>query len=86
MKKSALFVTFVVLALLLVPALQAATWTGWITDAACAAKGNKAEHKGCALRCAERGEALSSTTTPTRRSTSSTSRTRPRPTSATKSK
>src|SRR5206468_3553892 len=45
---------------LLVPALQAATatWTGWITDAACAAKGNNAEHKACALRCAGRGEKL----------------------------
>ena len=58
MKKSAIFVTLTVLALLLVPALQAATWTGWITDAACAAKGNKAEHKACALRCAGRGEKL----------------------------
>lgn len=58
MKKSAIFVTLTVLALLLVPALQAATWTGWITDAACAAKGNNAEHKACALRCAGRGEKL----------------------------
>lgn len=52
------FATFLVLAMLAVPALQAATWTGWITDAACATKGNKAEHKDCALRCAKRGEAL----------------------------
>ena len=58
MKKSTIFVLVAVLALLVVPALQAATWTGWITDAACAAKGNKAEHKGCALKCAEKGEAL----------------------------
>jgi len=52
------FAMFVVLALLLVPALQAATWTGWITDAACAAQGAKAEHQGCALKCAGKGEAL----------------------------
>jgi hypothetical protein len=39
-------------------ALHADTWTGWITDASCGAKGAKAEHKSCALRCAERGEAL----------------------------
>jgi hypothetical protein len=58
MKKAANFATAVVFAVLLAPALQAATWTGWITDTACAAKGAKAEHKGCALRCAERGEAL----------------------------
>ena len=58
MKKSAMFVTIAVLALLVVPALQAATWSGWITDAACAAKGAKAEHKGCALKCAGKGEAL----------------------------
>ena len=58
MKKSTIFVLVAVLALLIVPALQAATWTGWITDAACAAKGAKAEHKGCALKCAGKGEAL----------------------------
>jgi hypothetical protein len=58
MKKSTIFVLVAVLALLLVPALQAATWTGWITDAACAAKGAKAEHKACALKCAGKGEAL----------------------------
>ena len=52
------FAILTILALLFVPALQAATWTGWITDAACAEKGAKAEHKGCALRCAGRGEAL----------------------------
>jgi len=33
-------------------------WTGWITDANCGAKGANAEHKACALRCHERGEAF----------------------------
>ena len=33
-------------------------WTGWITDQKCGAKGAKAEHKECALKCAEAGEKL----------------------------
>lgn len=27
------------------------TWTGWISDSGCAAKGTSAEHKDCALKC-----------------------------------
>ncbi|MFP5247775.1 MAG: hypothetical protein ACLGH0_13870 [Thermoanaerobaculia bacterium] len=38
--------------------LQAGEWVGWITDEHCAAKGAKAEHKGCAESCAKRGAAL----------------------------
>ncbi len=33
-------------------------WTGWITDAKCGAGGAKAEHKECALKCAEGGQKL----------------------------
>ncbi|MEW5975614.1 MAG: DUF5818 domain-containing protein [Acidobacteriota bacterium] len=33
-------------------------WTGWITDAKCGANGAKAEHKQCALKCAEGGQKL----------------------------
>ncbi|MEW5977752.1 MAG: hypothetical protein AB1898_18315 [Acidobacteriota bacterium] len=33
-------------------------WTGWLTDAKCAANGAKAAHKGCALKCVESGEAI----------------------------
>jgi hypothetical protein len=33
-------------------------WTGWITDSKCGAKGAKAEHKECALKCAKSGEKL----------------------------
>ena len=40
------------------PAAMAAEWTGWITDEHCGAKGAKAEHQSCALRCADRGAAL----------------------------
>ena len=38
--------------------LQAADWTGWITDEHCAAKGASEGHKGCALKCADGGAAL----------------------------
>lgn len=34
------------------------TWTGWVTDEHCAAKGAKAEHKDCAVKCFENGEKL----------------------------
>jgi len=27
------------------------TWTGWISDSACAAKGTMASHKDCAVQC-----------------------------------
>ena len=29
------------------------TWTGWVTDEHCGAKGAKAEHKDCAVKCLE---------------------------------
>lgn len=32
--------------------------TGWITDAKCGANGAKAEHKACALKCADGGQKL----------------------------
>ena len=50
MKKLALVVAFV---LMVAPALFAGSWTGWITDEHCGAKGNSADHKGCALKCAK---------------------------------
>jgi hypothetical protein len=31
------------------------SWTGWVTDENCGAKGAKAEHKGCAESCVKRG-------------------------------
>ncbi len=27
------------------------TWTGWISDSGCGAKGTSADHKQCALKC-----------------------------------
>lgn len=48
---------------LLLPALAAAhdhggSWTGWVTDSHCAAKGAKAEHADCAKKCLEQGGKL----------------------------
>lgn len=34
------------------------SWTGWLTDEACGAKGANAEHKACAERCLARGGKL----------------------------
>lgn len=33
-------------------------WSGWISDAKCGAGGAKAEHRECALKCAEGGQKL----------------------------
>lgn len=47
------------LAALLVPALAAAdSWTGWITDDSCGAKGANAEHASCAKKCLDGGGKL----------------------------
>jgi hypothetical protein len=50
------------LSLLTMAALASAgtkgSWTGWITDAHCGAKGAKAEHKECSLKCVSKGEKL----------------------------
>jgi hypothetical protein len=32
------------------------TWTGWVTDEHCGAKGASADHKACAEKCAGRGD------------------------------
>ena len=48
MKKLALVVALV---LMVAPAMYAGSWTGWITDEHCGAKGNNADHKGCATKC-----------------------------------
>ena len=50
MKRIALLVALV---LMVAPAMYAASWTGWITDEHCGAKGASADHKGCALKCAK---------------------------------
>jgi hypothetical protein len=30
---------------------KTSTWTGWISDSSCAAKGTNATHKDCAMKC-----------------------------------
>lgn len=32
-------------------AADSQTWTGWLSDSGCAAKGMSADHKSCALSC-----------------------------------
>jgi hypothetical protein len=44
-----------VLFLALGVSLKADSWTGWISDSGCGAKGAKAEHKGCTLKCVKGG-------------------------------
>ena len=39
------------------PAL-ADSWTGWVTDSSCGAKGANADHKGCAEKCHRGGTPL----------------------------
>jgi hypothetical protein len=44
---------------MLVPAVAAAdSWTGWITDDHCAAKGANADHASCAKKCLGNGAKL----------------------------
>lgn len=61
MKKLVSSILFVGLALavpaflLADPPTESGTWTGWVTDENCGAKGAKAEHKACAERCVKNG-------------------------------
>ena len=48
MKRTALLIALV---LMVAPAMYAGSWTGWITDEHCGAKGNNADHKSCAMKC-----------------------------------
>lgn len=59
MNKKTLFVLGLVLVLSLVMASAAekGSWTGYISDAKCGAKGAKAAHAGCAKKCIEGGQA-----------------------------
>lgn len=62
MKKTTVLLALLVLtALLALPLAGAGTkgsWTGWITDTQCGAKGAKAEHKDCTSKCLKAGEKL----------------------------
>ena len=60
MKK--LIVLFALLALTVAALAGAAgtkgSWTGWVTDEHCGAKGANADHKACAEKCAGKGSKL----------------------------
>lgn len=51
------FVWTVAVALVLLPAASAMadSWTGWITDSHCGAKGARAGHEACAKKCVHGG-------------------------------
>jgi hypothetical protein len=58
-KTSIVLLTLLVMAAFAVAqAGTAGSWTGWITDDHCAAKGAKAEHKDCAIKCLGNGGKL----------------------------
>jgi hypothetical protein len=48
-------VTLVALGFLAVGQVRADSWTGWISDSGCGAKGTAAKHKACALKCVKGG-------------------------------
>jgi len=48
-------VTVIALGFLAVGQLRADSWTGWISDSGCGAKGASAGHKACALKCVKGG-------------------------------
>ena len=62
MKKATVLLTLLALTALLALPLAAegtkGSWTGWITDTKCGAKGAKAEHKGCSEDCLGKGHKL----------------------------
>ena len=62
MKKiTVLLALFALTALLALPLAAAGTkgsWTGWVTDSKCGAKGAKAEHKACSEKCVGEGAKL----------------------------
>ncbi len=60
-KTTVLLLTLLALTMLALPLAAGGTkgsWTGWITDESCGAKGAKAEHKACAEKCIAKGQKL----------------------------
>lgn len=60
-KMLVVLLTLLALTVLALPLCSAATkgsWTGWITDDHCGAKGASADHKACAEKCLGRGGKL----------------------------
>jgi hypothetical protein len=62
-RRLVVFASLLAVAALLLPlaakaAPTAGSWSGWITDEACGAKGANAAHKACAEKCLKGGSAL----------------------------
>ena len=56
---SSVFAAVVMAGFLALPTMAGeGSWTGWITDEHCGAKGAKADHKACALKCVADGAKL----------------------------
>jgi tRNA isopentenyl-2-thiomethyl-A-37 hydroxylase MiaE len=56
--KKTIALLFTLLALMAVLASAQTTWTGWVTDEHCGAKGASADHKACAEKCLTQGSKL----------------------------
>jgi hypothetical protein len=57
-KMTVMLFTLLSLVAMLASAGTKGTWTGWVTDDHCGAKGASADHKACAEKCVERGGKL----------------------------
>ncbi len=55
MKKTLLVMSLVLVLAVVTASAKKESWTGWISDSKCAAKGNKAEHAACAEKCIKAG-------------------------------
>lgn len=58
MKKALFALAAIALLTAAFAAADAGSWTGWVTDDHCGAKGAKAEHASCAKRCLDGGGKL----------------------------
>src|SRR5215218_299011 len=57
-KTTVLLFTLLALMAVLASAGTKGTWTGWVTDEHCGAKGASADHKACAEKCLTQGGKL----------------------------
>ena len=57
-KTTVLLFTLLTLMAVLASAGTKGTWTGWVTDEHCGAKGASADHKACAEKCLTQGGKL----------------------------
>src|SRR3954464_1586677 len=57
-KMTILLFTLLTLTAVLASAGTKGSWTGWVTDEHCGAKGASADHKACAEKCVTKGSKL----------------------------